>query len=68
MSMVSVSRRPSPPHCGHEARTNASFRASGDSPVGLNSASSGSSTGNSASGTGTAPHVGQWMIGMGVPQ
>ena len=66
--MVSVSRRASPPHEGHAVRVKPWWRASGDSPEGLNSASSGSSTGRSSSGTGTVPQASQWTIGMGVPQ
>ena len=66
--MVSVSRRASRPHWGQTVRTNDSWRASGDSPVGLNSASSGSSTGRSLSGTGAMPHSAQCTMGIGVPQ
>ena len=68
VSMVSVSRFAGPPHLGHETLTNSLCFASGDTPDGVKSTSSGSSTGRSASGTPTSPHVGQWMIGMGQPQ
>jgi hypothetical protein len=37
-------------------------------PVPSGTQSSGSTTGRSSSGTGTAPHAPQWMIGIGVPQ
>ena len=57
VSMVSVSRRAAAPHCGQVVRQNASERASGESPVGRNSTSYGSSTGSCSSGTGTMP---QW--------
>ena len=53
VSMVSVSRLAGDEHRGQVVLTNASWYFSGDSPVGLNSASSGSSTGRSFSGTGT---------------
>ena len=68
VSIVSVSRSASPPHCGQRVRRNLSCSFSGDSPVGRNSASSGRRTGRSDSGTGTVPHRGQKMMGMGVPQ
>ncbi len=68
MSIVSVSRRAGPPHEGQATFTNPSWRASGDSPPGAKSTSSGSSTGRSASGTPTSPQLGQWMIGIGAPQ
>ena len=48
--------------------TNFSWSASGDSPVGRNSASSGRITGSSEYGTGTVPQSRQWMNGIGVPQ
>src|SRR5438552_3125553 len=68
VSRVSVSRFAGPPQDGHVTFTKASFLARGDSPCGENSTSSGSTTGKSASGTGTSPHVGQKMIGIGGPQ
>src|SRR5438477_2390799 len=68
VSMVSVSRRAAPPHFGHVVFTNPSCFASGDSPCGEKSTSSGSSTGSSSSGTGTSPHDGQCTIGIGHPQ
>ena len=68
MSMVSVSRLAAPPHLGQVVLTNFSLYFRGDSPVGLNSASSGRSTGRSFSGTGTMPQWGQYIIGIGAPQ
>ena len=68
VSIVSVSRFAGPPHFGHIVFTNASCLASGESPVGLSSASSGSSTGSWSAGTGTMPSFGQCTIGIGVPQ
>ncbi len=66
--MVSVSRRAGPPHFGHATLTNSGTFASGESPRPVNSATFGSSTGSSSSGTATSPHAGQWMMGIGVPQ
>ena len=57
--MVSVSRLAGLSQSGQEVLTNSSLEASGDSPVGRNSASRGSSTGRSSSGTGTVPHLSQ---------
>ena len=68
VSIVSVSRFAGPPHFGHVTLTKPSCLASGDSPCGEKSTSSGSRTGSSSSGTPTSPHVGQWMIGIGAPQ
>src|SRR5947208_5172587 len=68
VSIVSLSRRASPPHVGHDAFKNASFVRSGDSPVGLNSTWSGSRTGRSDSGTGWMPQRSHVTIGMGAPQ
>src|SRR6266550_4171156 len=68
VSMVSVSRRAGPPHEGHVTLTNAGSLASGDSPCGEKSASSGSRIGRSSTGTPTSPQDGQWTIGMGGPQ
>ena len=48
VSMVSVSRSASPPHCGQVTWRKPSWYFSGLSPVGRNSASSGSSTGRSS--------------------
>ena len=61
VSMVSVSRRPGPPHFGHTVFTNSSLMARGRLSRGPEpySASSGSSTGNSDSGTGCTPHSSQ---------
>ncbi len=68
VSMVSVSRSASPPHCGQVTLRKPAWNFSGLSPVGRNSASSGSITGRSAYGTGTMPQVGQSIIGIGAPQ
>src|ERR1700675_3299887 len=68
VSMVSVSRRASPLHVGQTTLDHEGCRANGDSPPGWKSTSSGKSTGSSASGTATSPHVPQWMIGIGAPQ
>ncbi len=60
-------RLAAPPHLGQATSTKSGRSASGlPSPVGL--MSRGSTTGRSASGTGTAPHCPQWMTGIGVPQ
>ncbi len=55
VSIVSVSRRAGLPHFGQVTETNVFDVVSGESPAGRNSTSSGSSTGRSASGTGTRP-------------
>ena len=68
MSIVSVSRRASPPHFGHRVSTNARDFSRGLPSAPRNSTSSGSRTGRSESGTGTTPQVGQWIAGIGVPQ
>src|ERR1035438_7628248 len=68
VSMVSVSRSAAVPHFGHVTFRNAALLRNGDSPVPVILTSSGSTTGNCASGTGTMPHEGQWIIGIGVPQ
>ena len=67
VSIVSVSRRAGPPQRGQLHFRNASQRASG-LPLPSGTRSSGSTTGRSASGTGTGPQASQWMIGIGVPQ
>ena len=67
VSIVSVSRRAGSPHFGHFTSRNAGVFASG-LPVPSGTRCSGSITGSSASGTGTSPQLGQWMIGTGVPQ
>ena len=59
VSIVSVSRLAGPPQRGQGAFTKPSCSVSGDSPVGRNSASSGSSTGRSSSETGTVPQPSQ---------
>ena len=67
VSIVSVSRRAGCPHFGHVQRRKSSRLRSG-LPLPSGTQSSGRTTGNWSSGTGTAPHPGQWMIGIGVPQ
>src|SRR6185503_12071236 len=67
VSMVSVSRRAPPPQDGHFTLVNAGLRSSG--LPGLSKVtSSGRRTGRSLSGTGTTPHLSQWMTGIGQPQ
>ena len=67
VSIVSVSRRAGLPHDGQSTFRKAARLFSGlPEPSGIRS--SGSTTGRSASGTGTTPHAAQWMIGIGVPQ
>ena len=68
VSIVSVSRRASPPQRGQGTRTNFSSAGSGERPPSSRSASSGRTTGRSCSGTGTMPQRPQWIIGMGAPQ
>ena len=67
VSMVSVSRRASPPHCGHLTCFHVGWWSSA-LPGLSNETSSGSATGRSWSGTGTTPQAGQWIIGIGQPQ
>ena len=67
VSMVSVSRRAALPQRGQLQSRNARCFASG-LPEPSGTRSSGSTTGRSRSGTGTAPQSAQWMIGIGVPQ
>src|ERR1051325_10750083 len=67
VSMVSVSRRAGPAHCGHLMLFQVGWRSSG--LPGLSKlTSSGSVTGRSFSGTGTTPHFSQWITGIGQPQ
>src|SRR5664279_4081324 len=67
VSMVSVSRRAAPAHCGHLTFFQVGWRSSGF--PGLSKVtSSGSVTGRSDAGTPTTPHLSQWIIGMGQPQ
>ena len=68
MSIVSVSRRAAPPHLGQTTFTKASDFSRGFPSTPENATSSGSTTGRSASGTGTTPQPGQWIAGIGVPQ
>jgi hypothetical protein len=67
VSIVSVSRVAGPAHFGQVVLTKSARFASGF-PAPLGTQSSGSTTGRSASGTGTSPHAAQWTIGIGVPQ
>ncbi|MDP7203419.1 MAG: hypothetical protein QGF72_04745, partial [Candidatus Poseidoniaceae archaeon] len=67
MSMVSVSLRASLPHEGQSTSQKVEEVSNG-LPCPLNETSSGSSTGNCSTGTGTGPQSEQWMIGIGVPQ
>ena len=53
---------------GTSTLTNSGTFASGERPVPVISTFSGSTTGSSLSGTGTTPHFGQWITGIGVPQ
>ena len=66
--MVSVSRSAFPEHLGQFVSRNSEWVLRGDSPLGLNSASSGNKTGKSDSLTGVVPHLSQYTIGIGVPQ
>src|SRR5690606_1556991 len=62
VSIVSVSRRAAPPHCGHVTFYQVGWRSSG--LPGLSKVtSSGSTTGRFFVGTGTTPQASQWMIG-----
>jgi len=56
VSMVSVSRRAGPLHCGQVVLTNSLLVSRGEPSVAPNSTSSGNSTGSWSSGTGTMPH------------
>src|SRR5690606_41544814 len=67
VSIVSVSRRASLPHCGHSTCFQVGWWSSG--LPGLSKVTSiGSSTGSADSGTGTAPQDSQWTTGIGQPQ
>ena len=65
--MVSVSRLAGDPHFG-QAQSTKSLRLRNGLPEPSGTQSSGSTTGNWSSGTGTTPQAGQWMIGIGQPQ
>jgi len=67
VSKVSVSRRAALPQAGHATCFQLGCRSSGLPGV-SKVTSSGSTTGRSASGTGTMPQASQWMIGIGQPQ
>src|SRR3546814_4973513 len=60
VSSVSVSRTAAPPHDGQATCFHAGWRSSG-LPGTEKSTSSGSVTGSWSFGTGTTPHVSQWM-------
>src|SRR3982750_1434731 len=67
VSIVSVSRVAGPPHCGQVTCFQVGWWSS--ALPGLSKVtSSGSATGKSLSGTGTTPHLGQWITGIGQPQ
>ena len=66
--MVSVSRTASEPHLWHLVFKKFSSCFKGDSPVPVKLAVSGSIIGSEVSSTGMVPHLGQYIIGMGVPQ
>src|SRR5262245_35115426 len=68
VSSVSVSRRAGPPHCGQVAFRNRWCVPSGLWPVGVNSASSGNSTGSSSTDNGIMTQESQYTTGIGVPQ
>lgn len=71
VSMVSVSRRAGPPHCGQSTSTHDVAAARGDWPLGASCSplrSVGRVTGSWSSGTSTSPQSGQWTTGIGVPQ
>ena len=68
VSNVSVSRRAGPPHlrAGGLAHCGSALQRL---PLPVNgTTSSGSSTGNWSSGTGSAPQAAQWITGIGQPQ
>ena len=67
VSIVSVSRRDGLPQTG-QGTFRKSARLFSGLPLPSGMQSSGSTTGRSRSGTGTAPWSSQWMIGIGVPQ
>ena len=67
VSKVSVSRSALPPHLGQVVSMNSGIFLIGE-PTPSKATSSGSTTGSCSAGTGTAPQVGQLMIGIGQPQ
>src|SRR5690606_27148364 len=67
VSMVSVSRPASAPRFGHFTFMNPGVLLSGLSEPSLTMLY-GNTTGRSCSGTGTSPHLAQWMSGTGQPQ
>jgi hypothetical protein len=67
VSMVSVSRRASPPHVGHATFDQVGCRASGDSSR-LEVDVVGQQDRQLVVGHATSPHVSQWMMGIGAPQ
>ena len=68
VSIVSVSRTAGSSQLGQVVCFQVGWKVSGLSPVGFHSISSGSSTGNWSSGTGTMPQLSQCTMGMGEPQ
>jgi len=66
--MVSVSLSAAPPHLGHVVLRKAADFLRGLPPVPESSTSSGNLTGSWSSGTGTVPHFGQFIKGIGAPQ
>ena len=68
VSSVSVSRRAGLPHTGHFTPAWKPSCLCSGLPLPSGMQSSGSTTGKSLSGTGTAPWSSQWMMGIGVPQ
>jgi hypothetical protein len=67
VSSVSVSRTAAPPQPGQATCFQLGWRSSGLPGV-WKSTSSGRTTGSWSFGTGTAPQLVQWTIGIGVPQ
>ena len=67
VSIVSVSRRAGAQHFGQATSRQVGWRSSGF-PGWSKLTSSGSTTGRSATGTGTTPQASQWMTGIGQPQ
>ncbi len=67
VSIVSVSRRAGAPHAGQDTSRHVGWRSSG-LPGWSKLTSAGSTTGRSATGTGTTPQRSQCTIGIGQPQ
>ena len=64
---MSVSLLAGLPHDGQSTLQNIELDSKG-LPLPSKTTSRGNSTGSCSTGTGTAPHASQWMIGIGVPQ